>query len=203
MISHVGLVDYGISGNLFNVKKALEVAGAKVTVIQNEADFRDVQKIVLPGVGSFKNAMDSIGPIRDTLIEELQVKPALGICLGMQILASKGFEGGETRGLGLIDAEVKKIEIRGKVPHLGWGRVNILNDSPLFKDISSESNFYFMHSYEMINYQNVIALTEYCDHHFVSVIQKGMIFGVQFHPEKSREAGLQLIRNFLTVQVKP
>lgn len=200
---YIGLVDYGISGNLFNVRKALETAGAKVTIIRTETDFRNVEKIVLPGVGNFKNAMDSIESIRDILIEEIQAKPTLGICLGMQILATKGFEGGETRGLGLIDAEVKKIEIRGKVPHLGWGRVTILNDTPLFKEISPQSNFYFMHSYEMINYQNVIALTDYCDHNFVSVVQKGTIFGVQFHPEKSREAGLQLLKNFLAVQVKP
>lgn len=203
MTSNIGLVDYGISGNLFNVRKALELAGAKVTIIQEKKDFKNVHKIVLPGVGSFKNAMDSIEPFRDVLIEVLQEKPTLGICLGMQILSTKGFEGGETKGLGLIDAEVKKMEIRGKVPHLGWGKMKILNECPLLEKISPDDNFYFMHSYEMINYQNVIALTEYCEHNFVSAIQNGNLFGVQFHPEKSRDAGLQILRNFLTFKVRP
>jgi imidazole glycerol phosphate synthase glutamine amidotransferase subunit len=195
----VGLIDYGRSGNSYNVKKALELAGADVRIIGKERNFNDVEKLVLPGVGCFKDAMEQIGDFQGELVDQMQRMPTLGICLGMQILAKIGYEYGETRGLNLIDAEVKKIEVKCKVPHLGWGSLEIVRNTPLLDGITEKDSFYFMHSYEVINYTDVVALTCFCDHRFVSVIQKGNIFGVQFHPEKSRNAGIRLLENFLRI----
>jgi imidazole glycerol phosphate synthase glutamine amidotransferase subunit len=197
MTAQVGLLTYGNSGNTYNVKKALELAGASVTMIEKVSDLDSVDRIVMPGVGCFKDAMHNLAGIKIDLVEHIQKKPTLGICLGMQILAKVGYEFGETEGLNFIDAEVKKIEVKCKVPHLGWGTLMIVRDSPLLKGITEKHNFYFMHSYEMVNYTDVVSLTSYCDHKFVSVVQKGQIFGVQFHPEKSRSAGITLLKNFL------
>ncbi len=195
----VGLLNYGNSGNTYNVQKALELAGGRVTMIQNKADLDLVDRIVLPGVGCFKDAMNNLAPIRDELICHIRRKPTLGICLGMQILSKIGYEYGETPGLNFIDAEVKKMEVKGKVPHLGWGTLSMIRDSPILDGITEKDNFYFMHSYEVINYTDVIALTDYCNHKFVSVVQKGDIYGVQFHPEKSRTAGIKILINFLNL----
>lgn len=197
MITHVGLLNYGNSGNIYNVQKALELAGARVTMIRNKTDLDSVDCIVLPGVGCFKDAMDNLAGIKSDLIDHIRKKPTLGICLGMQILSKIGYEFGETPGLNFIDAEVKKMEVKCKVPHLGWGTVSIVKDSPILDGITEKDNFYFMHSYEVVNYTEVIALTNYCHHKFVSVVQKGDIYGVQFHPEKSRRAGIKILENFL------
>jgi len=197
MISHVGLLHYGNSGNSYNVQKAIELAGARVTMIRDAGDLDSVDMIVLPGVGCFKDAMDNLAGIKSDLISHIQKKPTLGICLGMQILSKIGYEFGETPGLNFIDAEVKKIEVKCKVPHLGWGTLSIVRDSPILKGITEKDNFYFMHSYEVVNYTDVIALTNYCSHKFVSVVQKDEIYGVQFHPEKSRRAGIKILENFL------
>ncbi len=197
MISHVGLLNYGNSGNTYNVHKALELAGAHVKMICNPDDLDSVDRLVLPGVGCFKDAMDNLSVIRSDLISHIRKKPTLGICLGMQILSKIGYEFGETPGLDFIDAEVKKMEVKCKVPHLGWGTLSIVKDSPILDGITEKDNFYFMHSYEVVNYTEVIALTKYCDHKFVSVVQTGEIYGVQFHPEKSRSAGIRIFENFL------
>lgn len=198
-MSIVGLIDYGKSGNLFNVRKAIEIAGARVEIIKSSADFDKVDKLVLPGVGNFRDAIGSMGTMKKSLIENINKKPTLGICLGMQILAKLGFEGGETEGLNLIDAEVKMMEVKGKVPHLGWGSLEMHRKCPILEGTSPGDLFYFMHSYEMVNYTNVIALTEYSHHKFVSVVQKENVFGVQFHPEKSRESGIKILKNFISL----
>jgi imidazole glycerol phosphate synthase glutamine amidotransferase subunit len=201
MTTTIGLISYGESANLFNVKKALERAGAKVIPVEKKSDFSKIDKIVFPGVGSFKDAMSHLdknaisGPLTDAMVEN----PALGICLGMQILARVGYEFGETKGLGVIDAEVKRMEVHGKVPHLGWGSLLPVQPCQILEGITGKDSFYFMHSYEMINFTEVSALSRYCDHTFVSVVQKGGIFGVQFHPEKSRESGLKLLTNFVNL----
>jgi len=195
--SSVGLLNYGNSGNTYNVQKALELAGARVTMVRTAADLDCVDRIVLPGVGCFRDAMENLAGIRCDLVDQIRKKPTLGICLGMQILAKIGYEFGETPGLNFIDAEVKKMEVKGKVPHLGWGTLSIVRDSPILCGITEKDNFYFMHSYEMVNYTDVVALTGYCSHTFVSVVQKAHIYGVQFHPEKSRGAGIAVLENFL------
>lgn len=114
----------------------------------------------------------------------------------MQILSKVGFEYGKTKGLNQIDAEVKEMVVDAKVPHMGFNKINLVRDCKLLAGVESEE-FYFMHSYEMVNYTNIVSLTNYADHEFVSAIQKDNLYGVQFHPEKSREAGIKLFKNFI------
>ena len=192
----IGIVNYGIAGNIHSVKKAVEKAGGNTLVINSPSDFNLVDKLVIPGVGSFKDAMQElesdnfIGPIQEFS------KPILGICLGMQILADLGFEFGKTKGLALIDAEVKPILCDGKIPHMGFNRIKITTPNILLEGVE-DKEFYFMHSYEMVNYTDIIALTTYNNHSFVSAVHKENLYGVQFHPEKSREAGIKLLSNFV------
>ena len=196
MSNLIGIVKLGVTGNIHSVKKAVEKAGGKTLVINTVSDFKSVDKLVLPGVGSFKESIKVLK--NDGFIDSIKdfKKPILGICLGMQILAKIGFEFGKTEGLGVIDAEVKLILCDKKIPHMGFQKINVVNLNHLLKGIENEE-FYFMHSYEVINYTDIAALTSYGGHSFVSSIHKDNIFGVQFHPEKSRQAGIKLLRNFV------
>ena len=199
MSSMVGIVNYGISGNIHSVKKAIEKAGANTLVVNSPSDFDLVDKVVIPGVGSFKNAMQELE--NNGLIASLNEfdKPILGICLGMQILSELGFEFGKTKGLGLIDAEVKPILCDAKIPHMGFNKIQVVNPNKLMKGLQ-DKEFYFMHSYEVVNYTDIVALTKYGNHSFVSAIHKGNLYGVQFHPEKSRKAGIKLLSNFIEMK---
>ena len=198
MKNTIGIVNYGIAGNIHSVQKALEKAGGNTLIINKPSDFDLVDKLVVPGVGSFKDAMQELE--NDGFISPIQEfsKPILGICLGMQIMADLGFEFGNTKGLSLIDAEVKPILCSGKIPHMGFNRIIVENSNILLDGVEREE-FYFMHSYEMINYTDIIALTKYNGHSFVSAIHKDNLYGVQFHPEKSREAGIRLLSNFINL----
>lgn len=198
MSNIIGLINYGIAGNIHSIKKAIEKAGGTVKIVNNEEELNVVDKIVIPGVGSFKDAMTELE--NDKLLEPLKkaikTKPTLGICLGMQILSTLGFEYGKTQGLGVIQAEVKPMLVDAKVPHMGFGRIELIKPSKLFNGLENEE-FYFMHSYEMVNYTDIATLTSYAGHKFVSSVQKDNSYGVQFHPEKSREAGIKLFKNFI------
>lgn len=198
MSNIVGLINYGIAGNIHSIKKAIEKAGGIVKVVNNESELNSVDKIVIPGVGSFKDAMIELG--NDELLmplkKAIQTKPTLGICLGMQILSSLGFEYGKTQGLGVIQAEVKPMLVDAKVPHMGFANIEIIKLNKLLSGLENEE-FYFMHSYEMVNYTDIATLTSYAGHKFVSSVQKDNLYGVQFHPEKSREAGIKLFKNFI------
>jgi glutamine amidotransferase len=195
----IGIINYGIAGNIHSVQKAIEKAGGKTLIINQVSDFELVDKIVIPGVGSFKDAMEEL--YNDDLIKPIKKfkKPILGICLGMQILADLGFEYGKTKGLGLIEAEVKLILCNGKVPHMGFNKIHIQTPNALLNGLEDEE-FYFMHSFEIINYTDISALSKYNNHSFISAINKGNVYGVQFHPEKSREAGIRLLKNFIELK---
>jgi len=196
MSNIIGIVNYGIAGNIHSIKKAIEKAGGETLVINKVENFDEVDKIVLPGVGSFKDAMNELK--NDGFIEVLRdnKKPILGICLGMQILSTLGFEYGKTKGIGLIQAEVRPMLVDAKVPHVGFNTIAVVNKNELLEGLEDEE-FYFMHSFEVINYTNIVSLTRYAEHTFVSAIRFNHIFGVQFHPEKSREAGIILFKNFI------
>ena len=192
----IGIINYGIAGNIHSVKKAIEMAGGKALVINDSSDFDLVDKLVIPGVGSFKDAMQELE--NGNFISSIQEfsKPVLGICLGMQILADLGFEFGKTKGLALIEAEVKPMLCDGKIPHMGFNKISVKVPNILLEGLEDEE-FYFMHSYELVNYTDIIAITKYNDHSFVSAVHTGNLYGVQFHPEKSREAGIKLLSNFI------
>lgn len=198
MSSIVGVVKYGVAGNIHSIVNAIKAAGGTVKVIEKPSDISGVGRLVLPGVGSFHDGIEELG--RSNLIEAIRLcnKPVLGICLGMQVFAKIGFEYGRTNGLGIINAEVKAIECDGPVPHVGFNSIKTTNKDPLFTGIEND-DFYFMHSFEVVNYTDILALTEYAGHEFVSAVRKGNFYGVQFHPEKSREAGITLFKNFINI----
>ena len=200
MSNKIGLINYGVAGNIRSIQKALDKAGADTIIVETPEQMDSADKLVIPGVGSFPDAMKELSD--DKLLESLKRtmgdKPTLGICLGMQIMARVGFEYGRTEGLGIFDAEVKPVLCDGAVPHMGFNKISAQQDSPLLKGLDGV-DFYFMHSYEVVNYRNILALTSYAGHEFVSAIAKGHVYGVQFHPEKSRDAGIELFKNFINL----
>ena len=201
MSNIIGIVNYGTAGNLHSVEKALNKATGKTLIINNLEQFNQVDKIVLPGVGSFKDTRQQLKNIG--FLEALcnNTKPILGICLGMQILSTLGLEYGQTKGLDLIKAEVRPMLIDAKVPHVGFNTLEVVKTCNILNGLENEE-FYFMHSFEVVNYTDIISLTQYAGHKFVSSIQKENIYGVQFHPEKSREAGIQFLKNFINLELK-
>jgi len=197
------VVDYGL-GNLPSVRRALEECGAEVQVSSRPEDILSCSHIVLPGVGSFA---DGIRNLREKGWAEALVQAAhnntkvLGICLGMQLLADSGTEGGEASGLGLIPGRVLRLQATDdepRIPHVGWNEIHLRGVHRIFSEIDDHTDFYFVHSYHFLadNQDNVLATTPYCGG-FTSVIGKGNIVGVQFHPEKSSKIGFRLLRNFL------
>jgi glutamine amidotransferase len=205
-MNKVAIIDYGMC-NLDSVARAVEECGGAPIVTDQARDIETANRIILPGVGAFPDAMRNIRQRSlDRILGEQvlgQQIPFLGICLGMQLLATKGWEVEETAGLGWIDGDVRRLEPNEddtRVPHIGWNEVIFTGASPLFMGIPSGKDFFFLHSYQLIcwNEQDVIAHTPYCGH-FVSAVTRGLIFGVQFHPEKSQRLGFQVLRNFLAI----
>tara|TARA_Y100000991_G_scaffold215709_1_gene207686 strand:- start:7460 stop:8080 length:621 start_codon:yes stop_codon:yes gene_type:complete len=204
MNDKIVILDYQM-GNIFSIEKILKSLG-KTPIVSNKREIiLSADKIILPGVGHFSNAMKNLKKMN--LIEPLNFfalekkKPILGICLGMQLMAKKSEEG-DTNGLGWIDAIVKKFSINNKlnykVPQMGWNTINIKKESLLMKNIPDNSEFYFIHSYyvDCRNEEDILNITKY-ESNFVSATQKNNIFGVQYHPEKSHDSGKQVVKNFL------
>ena len=207
---NVTIVDYQ-SGNISSVINSFtEVAKGKVN-LEVTADLNKIKssdKIVLPGQDSFKTCVDSLNSI-NALVEALnefaitKTRPVLGICVGLQMFADVGFEEIKTKGLGWISGKVSKIDNQSgkfKLPHIGWNEIEIVKQSKIFKDIENKSHMYFVHSYEFIpEDKSVISATTDYSSKIVCSVEKDNLFGTQFHPEKSQNAGIQLLRNFLAV----
>jgi imidazole glycerol-phosphate synthase subunit HisH len=202
------IIDYGMC-NLGSVKRAFEECGANAFISDNPRDAEKASHIVLPGVGAFGDAMKNIisagwdCALKRNGLE--QHVPILGICLGMQLLAEKGYEGGEHPGLSLIPGEVMKIynEIPNssfRVPHIGWNEIHKQQEHPLLLKLEPSTDFYFVHSYffKTSRSEDIVATTNY-GLNFPSIVCNDNIMGVQFHPEKSSRAGFQIIRNFLSI----
>ena len=196
----IGIISYGL-GNILSIKNTLDETGNLTTIINNPNEITEkINKIILPGVGSFDNAIDLlekkkfIDPIKNFV--EKKDNYLLGICLGMQILATKSDEG-EKNGLNLIPGEVKKFENAKILPHIGWNKVNKIKDSPLFLNIDNGTDFYFLHSYfyKLISNTFEIANSNYFEK-FTCAVENQNIFGVQFHPEKSHQSGKIILNNF-------
>lgn len=199
----VVIIDYQM-GNVRSVLRSFEKFVSNVVVSNNPDDLKTATHIVLPGVGSFADGINNLekSGLIPTLKEEvIQNKiPFLGICLGMQLLASVGYEGGEKKGLDLIQGNVKKMipQPNEPVPHVGWNEIYKKSDHPILNGINDGTDFYFVHSYHFTpnNQENAIAITPYLGK-FVSIVAENNIVGVQFHPEKSQISGFKIIENFL------
>lgn len=204
MSKEITIIDYQM-GNVFSVEKLIKRLGYQVVVTSEMDAVKNADKLILPGVGHFQKAMKILhsAGLVDSLNEAVLIKktPILGICLGMQLLAKKSEEG-NAQGLGWIDGEIVKFNIKNnlkyKVPHTGWNNAVARKESKLMKNIHSDAEFYFVHSYHFANGNDEDTLTETnYEETFVSSIEKENIFGVQFHPEKSHDAGVQLLKNFI------
>jgi len=205
-MNKVLVIDYGM-GNTDSVIRAVEECGGNPILSNSKSDFEIASHIILPGVGAFQTGIKHIHDIGIIPILEEQVfkhrLPFLGICLGMHLLADKGFENGETSGLGWIKGRVEKFEKTEndqKIPHIGWNEVHFEKKTSIFEGLQSGKDFYFVHSYHFIvnNPSHIIATTPYCGG-FVSAVKKDNIFGVQFHPEKSQKMGFAVLKNFLSL----
>jgi len=189
----ISIIDYG-AGNLRSISNALKKVGADVEVtngIDKKAD-----AIILPGVGNFGDAMQGISLLRENLLEQLDSgKPFLGLCLGLQVLFEGSDEAPDIKGLGVLKGSCKRFK-EGKVPHMGWNQVRKVEDSTLFDGIRDNENFYFVHSYYGPVLKETIGVCNY-GVDFSAAVQKGNIFACQFHPERSGEPGLKVLKNFL------
>ena len=188
-------------GNLRSVQKAFEKVGHNAIVTNNKREITCAKKLVLPGVGAFGKAIDSIHELRLRNILTTMIKdgiPILGICLGKQLLFERSEESERAQGLNVISGEVKRFQPGKKIPHIGWNQIHIKNGTPLLKNIPDGSYFYFVHSYFSVpsNPNNIYSTTDYGED-FPSIVGRDHIFGIQFHPEKSQDLGLQILKNFV------
>jgi len=205
----IAIIDYGV-GNLFSLKGSLEHIGAKTIVTNKKEDITAADRIILPGVGAFEDAIAKLKAtgLVDTIIEETSKgKPLLGICLGMQLLFEESHEYGVHKGLGLIkgtiasiDEDMKQQGVEGlKVPHIGWNAIEFDSEEPLFKYISNGDCVYYVHSFYGKDCEaDTIATSEY-GIKITGAVKNGSVYGTQFHPEKSGETGLNILRAFVEV----
>mgnify|MGYP004575526515 CR=1 FL=1 len=202
----IAIIDYD-AGNLRSVEKALQYLGKETIVTRDLEQIRKADKVILPGVGAFGDAMEKLQEYHlDTLIREIadSGKPLLGICLGLQLLFDESEESPGVKGLGILKGKIKRIPGQEglKVPHIGWNSLNLEHNGRLFQNIPENSYVYFVHSYylEAQDPEIVKASTEYGVHIHASV-EKNNLFACQFHPEKSSIAGLQILKNFAEIEV--
>ena len=197
----VVVIDYGM-GNLKSVLNALNKIDCEAKISSNVQDIRKADALILPGVGAFKDGMDNICRLNlDTIIKEevSKGKPLLGICLGMQLLFDKSYEGGMTEGLGLISGEVREMEDTSvKIPHIGWNDLIYNKEDDLLKEIKEKPYVYYVHSYYAKGYkeEDLVAYSNYGNMKIPGIVRRKNVMGAQFHPEKSGEVGLRILKNY-------
>jgi len=199
----ITIMNYGV-GNLHSVKKGLEKAGATVRITSGLVNLRDSDAIVLPGVGAFAEAKRNLTHLAESIVQEAENgKPLLGICLGLQLMFTRSYEGSVTEGLNLLKGEVVKLPRNVKLPQIGWNNVEFSRASPIIEGVPDNSYMYFVHSYyaKPESLDDIVARTEY-GVKFPSILERGDIFATQFHPEKSGERGLTILRNFVKIAEK-
>ena len=207
------VVDYGV-GNLRSISKSLEKTSSdsnlncSIKVSSTITDIKKADKLVLPGQGSFKTCkkgIENIKGLEDELNESVlfKKKPIYGICVGMQLFASTGFEEEKTAGLNWIPGEVVKLKLNSsdlKIPHMGWNELKVQNKNKIFDGVDSKSHAYFIHSYEFVpNDKNTICITTNYGKDIIAAVSSQNIHGSQFHPEKSQDTGLKILNNFLKI----
>ena len=195
----IAIIDYG-AGNIFSVKNALDFLGLESRLVKDKESVKAADAVILPGVGAFPAAMEMLNKsgLVSTIKEEAEKKPFLGICLGMQLIFEKGYEFEETDGLGLIGGSVIKMEEPDLIiPHMGWNKLEKLNDCPLLENVGDNEYVYFVHSYKAdCADSDIAAYSEYGGRVPALVYNGKYVYGAQFHPEKSGETGLKILRNF-------
>ncbi|HBB72521.1 MAG TPA: imidazole glycerol phosphate synthase subunit HisH [Ruminococcus sp.] len=195
----IAMIDYG-AGNIFSVKNALDYLGIESALVKDAESVKAADAVILPGVGAFPAAMEMLEKtgLTETIKEEAARKPFLGICLGMQMMFEKGYEFEECDGLGLIPGSVRKMEEPDLIiPHMGWNRLEKLNDCPLLEGIGEEEYVYFVHSYKAhCEDRYIAAYSEYGGRVPALVWDGKYAYGAQFHPEKSGDTGLKILRSF-------
>lgn len=199
----LGIINYN-SGNLASVQNAILKLGGEVRIESNPEKLKGYDRLILPGVGAFGEAMEHLekSGMKESILEFAKSgKPLLGICLGMQLLFQKSYEFGEHLGLGLIEGEIIKFDKKllkadEKIPHMGWNLVQKTKNSPLLKDLEETFYLYFVHSYYLGDFKNAIGISHY-GVDFTALVQKDNLFGIQPHPEKSHNVGLKILENFL------
>lgn len=206
----IAIIDYGV-GNLYSLRSSLAHIGAEAVVISDAASLRQADRLILPGVGAFGDAVEKLrqSGLERVVLEEAEAgKPLLGICLGMQMLFERSYEYGEHRGLGLLKGQV--VPMQGtipaglQIPHIGWNGLHFQrNDCPLFRNTRENDCVYFVHSFFAEGCQDsLVATTEY-GMELTAAVAKGNLFGCQFHPEKSGDVGLDILRAFSQMEVSP
>ena len=201
----ITVIDYGM-GNLKSVGNALKYLNIDYKISNDIKDIKTATALILPGVGGFPKAIKNLRERELDLVVKDRCEngvPLLGICLGMQLLFDKSYEGGEFKGLSLIEGEVLKLQGHIKVPHIAWNslefnKLSNYKENPLLKGISTGDFVYYVHSfYGRVKYnEDLIAYSNYGENRVAAIVQKGNVFGTQFHPEKSGEVGLRIIKNF-------
>lgn len=194
----IAIVDYG-AGNIFSVKNAMDYLGLPAELTSKSDDIRNADGIILPGVGAFPWAMNMLtkSGLVEVIKEEAVKKPFLGICLGMQLIFSKGYEFEETDGLGLIDGQVRLMTPEGlSIPHIGWNRLEKNRECALMNGLGDDEYVYFVHSYAAECADEDVAA--YCEYgkRVTALVNRGNVYGAQFHPEKSGKTGLKILSNF-------
>ena len=195
----IAIIDYG-AGNIFSVKNALDYLGLESVLTADKNLIQGADAVILPGVGAFPSAMKMLenSGLIDTIKEQAKIKPFLGICLGMQLIFEKGYEFEECDGLGLISGSVRKMESEDLIiPHMGWNKLEVLNDCKLLDGLGDNEFVYFVHSYKAVcDDKNISAYCEYGGRVPALVHDGKYVYGAQFHPEKSGETGLKILKNF-------
>lgn len=199
----IAVVDYGV-GNLFSLSGSLKAIGADVIITGDEKEIRNADKIILPGVGAFGDAAKKLSDLKldRVIIEEANKgKEVMGICLGMQLLFEKSFEYGEHKGLGLLKGEI--VPMSGylpeglKIPHIGWNGLHKVKESRLLKDIKENDCVYFVHSFHAVGCEESLIATAEYGKEVTAAVEKGNVSGCQFHPEKSGNVGLAILKSFV------
>ncbi len=200
----IAIIDYNM-GNLRSVENAFKKVGEDVKIVSDPKEVKNFDKLLLPGVGAFGDAMSHLkeSGMGDAVVEFAKSgKPILGICLGMQLLFEKSYEFGEHKGLSLIEGEViafdkSKFKTPLKVPHMGWNELFVQKETSLFKDLPKAFYLYFVHSFHAVCDERYVIGKSVYGYEFVSAVCKDNIFGIQPHPEKSHNNGLKIIKNFV------
>jgi imidazole glycerol-phosphate synthase subunit HisH len=191
------IIDYNV-GNLASVKQGFLRAGIETTISQDEVVIRNASSLILPGVGAFKESLDALkqSGLIPAILDHINAnKPLIGICLGMQLLYEFSEEYGRHQGLGIFKGTIKKITGDVKIPHMGWNTLEILNDDPIVSNLKEASDVYFVHSYYADSSDGIIATTNY-GVMIPAIIKKGNVYATQFHPEKSGDIGIEILKGY-------